>query len=36
MFFVTDPDGTVIEFVQFPDGARNPAELHRGIPGRDA
>jgi catechol 2,3-dioxygenase-like lactoylglutathione lyase family enzyme len=36
MFFVTDPDGTVIEFVQFPDGARNPAELHRGIPGGDA
>jgi catechol 2,3-dioxygenase-like lactoylglutathione lyase family enzyme len=36
MFFVTDPDGTVIEFVEFPDGARNPAELHRGIPGRDA
>ena len=36
MFFVTDPDGTVIEFVQFPDGARNPAELHRGIPGGHA
>jgi catechol 2,3-dioxygenase-like lactoylglutathione lyase family enzyme len=36
MFFVTDPDGTVIEFVQFPDGARTPAELHRGIPGGDA
>lgn len=36
MFFVTDPDGTVIEFVQFPDGARNPAELHRGIPRGDA
>lgn len=33
MFFVTDPDGTVIEFVQFPGGARNPAELHRGLPG---
>jgi catechol 2,3-dioxygenase-like lactoylglutathione lyase family enzyme len=32
MFFVTDPDGTVIEFVEFPDGARNPAELHRGNP----
>ena len=36
MFFVTDPDGTVIEFVQFPGGARNPAELHRGLPGGDA
>lgn len=36
MFFVTDPDGTVIEFVQFPDGARTPAELHRGIAGGDA
>jgi catechol 2,3-dioxygenase-like lactoylglutathione lyase family enzyme len=36
MFFVTDPDGTVIEFVQFPGGARNPAELHRGFPGGDA
>ena len=36
MFFVTDPDGTVIEFVQFPGGARNPAELHRGVPGGDA
>jgi glyoxylase I family protein len=36
MFFVTDPDGTVIEFVQFPDGARNPAEYHRGVPDRDA
>jgi catechol 2,3-dioxygenase-like lactoylglutathione lyase family enzyme len=35
MFFVTDPDGTVIEFVQFPGGARNPAELHRGAPGGD-
>jgi catechol 2,3-dioxygenase-like lactoylglutathione lyase family enzyme len=36
MFFVTDPDGTVIEFVQFPGAARNPAELHRGVPGTDA
>jgi catechol 2,3-dioxygenase-like lactoylglutathione lyase family enzyme len=33
MFFVTDPDGTVIEFVQFPGGARNPAQLHRGVAG---
>ena len=29
MFFVTDPDGTVIEFVEFPNGARTPAEFHR-------
>ncbi|MDT5105600.1 MAG: hypothetical protein QOI25_3113 [Mycobacterium sp.] len=36
MFFVTDPDGTVIEFVQFPGGARSPAELQRGVPGGDA
>jgi catechol 2,3-dioxygenase-like lactoylglutathione lyase family enzyme len=36
MFFVTDPDGTVIEFVHFPGGARNPAELHRGVPDADA
>jgi catechol 2,3-dioxygenase-like lactoylglutathione lyase family enzyme len=31
MFFVTDPDGTVIEFVEFPGAARTPAELHRGV-----
>jgi catechol 2,3-dioxygenase-like lactoylglutathione lyase family enzyme len=31
MFFVTDPDGTVIEFVEFPGAARTPFELHRGI-----
>jgi catechol 2,3-dioxygenase-like lactoylglutathione lyase family enzyme len=36
MFFVTDPDGTVLEFVEFPGGARNPAELHRGIPDGEA
>jgi catechol 2,3-dioxygenase-like lactoylglutathione lyase family enzyme len=36
MFFVTDPDGTVIEFVEFPGGARTPAELHRGVPTGDA
>jgi glyoxylase I family protein len=34
MFFVADPDGTVIEFVRFPDGARNPAEIHRASQGR--
>jgi catechol 2,3-dioxygenase-like lactoylglutathione lyase family enzyme len=34
MFFVTDPDGTVIEFVEFPGAARTPAELHRGVEGK--
>ena len=34
MFFVTDPDGTVIEFVEFPGAARTPAEFHRGVGGR--
>jgi catechol 2,3-dioxygenase-like lactoylglutathione lyase family enzyme len=33
MFFLTDPDGTVIEFVQFPGAARTPAALHRGVEG---
>jgi catechol 2,3-dioxygenase-like lactoylglutathione lyase family enzyme len=33
MFFVKDPDGTVIEFVEFPGSARTPAELHRGVGG---
>jgi catechol 2,3-dioxygenase-like lactoylglutathione lyase family enzyme len=33
MFFLTDPDGTVIEFVEFPGAARTPAELHRGVNG---
>ncbi|WP_036436189.1 VOC family protein [Mycobacterium sp. URHB0044] len=36
MFFVTDPDGTVLEFVEFPGGARNPAELHRVVPDGEA
>ncbi len=35
MFFVTDPDGTVIEFVEFPNGARNPAEFHRNGQGSE-
>lgn len=35
MFFVTDPDGTVLEFVEFPNGARNPAEFHRAGQGRE-
>jgi hypothetical protein len=34
MFFVTDPDGTVIEFVEFPGAARTPAEFHRGVEGK--
>jgi len=33
MFFLSDPDGTTIEFVEFPGGARTPAELHRGVGG---
>jgi glyoxylase I family protein len=32
MFFVNDPDGTPIELVEFPNGARNSAELWRGAP----
>lgn len=28
MFFATDPDGTVIELVEFPGAARTPAEFH--------
>lgn len=31
MFFVKDPDGTPIELVEFPNGARNSAELWRGV-----
>jgi catechol 2,3-dioxygenase-like lactoylglutathione lyase family enzyme len=30
MFFVNDPDGTAIEFVEFPGGARSSYEMHRG------
>ena len=30
MFFVNDPDGTPIEIIQFPDGAKDSAELWRG------
>ena len=33
MFFLSDPDGTTIEFVEFPGAARTPAELHRGLDG---
>ncbi len=30
MFFVKDPDGTAVEFIEFPGAARTPEELHRG------
>jgi len=30
MFFVADPDGTRVEIVEFPAGARTPLELWRG------
>jgi catechol 2,3-dioxygenase-like lactoylglutathione lyase family enzyme len=32
MFFVKDPDGTPVEFIELPDGARSTYEMHRGIP----
>ena len=32
MFFVNDPDGTPIEIIEFPNGAKNSAELWRGVP----
>lgn len=32
MFFVNDPDGTAVEFVEFPGGARSSHEMHRGAP----
>jgi predicted enzyme related to lactoylglutathione lyase len=31
MFFVKDPDGTRVEFVEFPGPARTSYELHRGV-----
>lgn len=30
MFFVKDPDGTSVEFIELPDGARSTYEMHRG------
>ncbi|WP_319452457.1 MULTISPECIES: VOC family protein [unclassified Mycobacterium] len=33
MFFVSDPDGATVEFVEFPGAARTPAEMHRGLDG---
>lgn len=32
MFFVKDPDGTAVEFIELPNGARSTYEMHRGIP----
>lgn len=31
MFFVKDPDGTPVEFIQLPGGARSTYEMHRGV-----
>ena len=30
MFFVKDPDGTAVEFIELPDGARSTYEMYRG------
>jgi catechol 2,3-dioxygenase-like lactoylglutathione lyase family enzyme len=30
MFFVRDPDGTPVEFIELPDGARSTYEMYRG------
>jgi catechol 2,3-dioxygenase-like lactoylglutathione lyase family enzyme len=32
MFFVKDPDGTAVEFIELPGGARSTYEMHRGEP----
>lgn len=32
MFFVKDPDGTPMEFIELPGGARSTYEMHRGVP----
>lgn len=32
MFFVKDPDGTPVEFIELPDGARSTYEMYRGVP----
>ena len=34
MFFVKDPDGTAVEFIELPGGARSTYEMHRGEPVR--
>lgn len=31
MFFVKDPDGTAVEFIELPGGARSTYEMHRGV-----
>jgi catechol 2,3-dioxygenase-like lactoylglutathione lyase family enzyme len=31
MFFLQDPDGTPVEFIELPDGARSTYEMHRGV-----
>jgi hypothetical protein len=32
MFFVKNPDGTPVEFIVLPDGARSTYEMRRGTP----
>ncbi len=32
MFFVKDPDGTPVEFIELPGGVRSAYEMHRGVP----
>jgi catechol 2,3-dioxygenase-like lactoylglutathione lyase family enzyme len=32
MFFVKDPDGTPVEFIELPGSARSTYEMHRGVP----
>jgi len=32
MFFVKDPDGTAVEFIELPNGVRSTYEMHRGVP----
>jgi len=32
MFFVKDPDGAPVEFIELPNGARSTYEMHRGVP----
>jgi catechol 2,3-dioxygenase-like lactoylglutathione lyase family enzyme len=31
MFFVKDPDGTPVEFIELPGGMRSTYEMHRGV-----
>jgi catechol 2,3-dioxygenase-like lactoylglutathione lyase family enzyme len=31
MFFVKDPDGSPVEFIELPGGARSTYEMHRGV-----